>query len=213
MTESAPAPEEQRFRWQSLFQQSTEAVFVLNRRRRLVYVNAAWEGLTGITARDARGGVCRPQPRGRALEWSECVRAALAPSPETLAGQASRVRRLLPAMPDHPGPQWWDIQFMPFAGPSAEQASEAQAPLPDGSSTRATSAARAAIIAVVGKITVLPSAGLFSNPPLPEKIIALRDRLTGQHTLDRLVCQTASMARVMEQARLAASTTLPVLLV
>jgi DNA-binding NtrC family response regulator len=98
--------------------------------------------------------------------------------------------------------------FLPFAGAVAEQPNEKPAKQGQGVSN-----AKRTMVGIVGKITVLPSEGLLSNPPLPEKIVALRDRFTSQYALDRLVCEAPGMARVAQQVRLAASTPMPVLLV
>ena len=51
------------FRWQAFFGRTADPVFVLDRRRRLLFVNAAWESLTGVPAGDAHRLVCRrPRP-------------------------------------------------------------------------------------------------------------------------------------------------------
>ena len=47
----APPPEDgagRPFRWQALLERAGDAVFVLDRRRRLLFVNPAWERLTGV---------------------------------------------------------------------------------------------------------------------------------------------------------------------
>ena len=50
----SPTPKSPEFRWQALFQKARDAVFVLNRRRRILFVNRAWEGLTGLSATELR---------------------------------------------------------------------------------------------------------------------------------------------------------------
>ena len=62
---SRPRP----FRWTALLQRAAEAVFVLDRRRRLLFVNAAWERLTGTSAEQA------PRP-GRAAGPARPARTA-----------------------------------------------------------------------------------------------------------------------------------------
>ena len=49
------------FRWQALFQRSRDALFVLNGRCRLLFVNAAWERLVGLSLAEVRGRYCRRQ--------------------------------------------------------------------------------------------------------------------------------------------------------
>src|SRR5439155_48815 len=52
------------FRWQLYFQKSTEPLFFLNRRRRLLFVNRAWESLTGLPLGEVRGQACRRRALG-----------------------------------------------------------------------------------------------------------------------------------------------------
>ena len=57
------SPRPRLFRWQALLHAAVEAVFVLDRRHRLVFVNRAWETLTCVTAERARGlRLRRPRP-------------------------------------------------------------------------------------------------------------------------------------------------------
>lgn len=99
-----------KFAWRAFFQQTTRPLFVLGSSRRIRFVNAAWEALTGLKAEAVRGLVCSRRRHSTALA------AALAPTPEALAGRPDRVRR--PAPHARPGTQWWDIHFLPL--PSAE---------------------------------------------------------------------------------------------
>lgn len=93
-----------RFRWPSLLNESVLPLFVLNRARRLRFVNAAWEVLTRETAADALGKAClRKGP-------TESLYRTLAP-PADLAHKAVAVVRR-PAPPQKNGPPWWDITFV-----------------------------------------------------------------------------------------------------
>src|SRR5436305_1299856 len=72
------------FRWETLFQRSSDPLFVLSRRR-LVFVNHAFEALSGITASNLTGLVCsRRTPAGPDLE--SAIARTLAPPPEALRG-------------------------------------------------------------------------------------------------------------------------------
>ena len=103
---SEPPPPRRRFRWPALFQESARPAFVLNRNRRLRFVNAAWEALTGRAFADVAGRACaRTGP-------TEPLFRALAPPPEAAAGPAVTVRR--PAPPHDLGPPWWDVTFVPL---------------------------------------------------------------------------------------------------
>src|SRR4051794_6423860 len=105
-----PNPEA-RFRWQAFFQKVTEPVFLLNQRRRILFVNQAWEKLTGLTLAEVRGQVCRRRPRGILAEKSEILLGAMAPPAEVLQGQTAQARRVfsLGAVQVH-----WQVAFFPL---------------------------------------------------------------------------------------------------
>ena len=86
------------FRWQAWFQRSDEAVFLLSARRRLVFVNRAWEKATGLLLKEVRGMSCRRRPRRVLAEKTELILGALAPPPEVWKGRSCESRRLLPAI-------------------------------------------------------------------------------------------------------------------
>jgi DNA-binding NtrC family response regulator len=60
------------------------------------------------------------------------------------------------------------------------------------------------VLAILGKLAPVASAGVHDSAPLPEKIVALRDRLAQQFTIDRGGATVPAMRRVYEQVRLAA---------
>src|SRR3979490_2796144 len=103
-----PPENEARFRWQTLFQQTSEPLFLLNRRRRLVFVNRAWETLTGLALADVKGQLCRRRPRGILVEKLDLLLGAMAPPAEVIQGQPGQARRLLPLATV---PAWWQIAF------------------------------------------------------------------------------------------------------
>ena len=184
-----PAPEQARkgrprgsgsFPWRAFFHQTRTPVFVLGKARRLRYANPAWERLAGTTLADALGLVCSTRRHSSALA------AALAPTPEAVAGRPDTSRR--PAPPDRAGPPWWDVQFIPLAGD-------------DGP------------VGVVGFITVVGEAVPPAARKIPAAVAALRDRHARHFTLDLLSGESAAARRFAGQARLAAHTTAPVWLV
>jgi DNA-binding NtrC family response regulator len=166
---------------------------VLNRRRRILFVNRAWESLTGISATAARGLACvrrAPIPQD---PWDVVVRALCCPPPEVLKGQPGRARRLVPAVPRtaEPSPtaaRWWDVEFFPLHD---EQG----------------------LLCVLGKITPLPLNRPILTPPLPEKLMALRQGRAQQYSLDKIASSVPMVQRVVDQVRLAGATNVPVLLV
>ncbi len=101
------------FRWQAFFQHAAQPVFLLNRRRRILFVNRAWETCTGLALAEVRGRVCRRRGRSASVEHDETLLGACAPPAEALAGASCMARRRNPC-----GPGWWEIQFQPLAGTS-----------------------------------------------------------------------------------------------
>jgi PAS domain S-box-containing protein len=97
------------FRWQTFFQHATQPIFLLNRQRRLLFVNRAWEQCTGLTHAEVRGRACRR--RAGVSENDDAILAACAPPGEALRGQSCQVRRRAPG-----GANWWEIQFLPLMG-------------------------------------------------------------------------------------------------
>ena len=93
-----------RFRWPTLLQENSRPLFLLNRGRRLRFVNEAWEKLAGESASDALGKAClRKGP-------TETLYRTLAPPSELANKSVAVVRR--PAPPQKNGPPWWDITFL-----------------------------------------------------------------------------------------------------
>ena len=174
------------FRWQSLFQHSSDALFVLNRRRRLLFVNRAWETLAGLPLADARGLICRrSRPASPSDPLVDVLAHALCPPPEVLRGQSAHARRLLPS---RGGARWWDVEFFPlFQGE--------------------------ALLAVLGRVLPVAVAEPVASPPLPEKLVALRERVARRCDDDFSVGDTPAQRRLAAGVRLAASVAAPVLLV
>src|SRR2546427_576338 len=100
-------------RWRSWlpFQRATEPIFVLNRHRRVVFVNRAWEQLTGIPLAEARQITCRPR-RQVPEAWEDLIGQVLRPPDTVLEGQAAHARNQVPRF--DPARRWWDIDFLPF---------------------------------------------------------------------------------------------------
>jgi DNA-binding NtrC family response regulator len=174
-------------RWRTWlpFQRACEPIFVLNRFRRIVFVNHAWELLTGISLADARQISCRPR-RGAADAWDELLGQLLRPPDEVVDGRAGHCRRRVPRF--DPARCWWDIDFLPFRDESG-------------------------LLFIVGRIT-LGSAALASCPAaLPDAVLALRETVRRRYTIEALASDVPAMRRVVRQVRLAARVRVPALVV
>ncbi len=173
------------FRWQALFQRTRDPLFVLNRRRRILFVNRAWEELTGMSAAEARGLVCLRRTPNPQDPPDLVIRALCCPPPEVLKGQPGRTRRLVPGADS--ACRWWDVEFFPLRDERE-------------------------ILCVLGKITRVGRNERASAPPLPEKLVALREGITQRYGLDQLGSSVPSFQRVVDQVRLASQTQVPVLI-
>jgi PAS domain S-box-containing protein len=187
LTPSHSAPDSARaseFRWQAFFQRAQEPLFLLNRQRRLLFVNRAWEELTGVPAEEARGVACTRRQSAEPGRWSALARA-LSPPRQVLQGQGAAVRR---AISKPQGRQWWDIDFFPLQDA-------------DG------------LLLVIGKIKLVAVEDAAQGITLPEKLIARRGLLAERFRLDRSDDTSPVLRRVWEQVRLACQTRVPVLIV
>jgi len=175
------------FRWQALFQRSDEPLFVLNRKRALVFVNRAWEALTGLSAGEARQVACRRRRQVTADDSPQEILAhLLCPPAEVLQGESARARRLLPAR--GPAPRWWDVEFFPLHQ-------------------------QGQVLAILGRILPVPAEKLPAAVPIPESLLALRQQVYQRQDLDLLTSELPFLRRVADQVRLAARVPTPVLLV
>jgi DNA-binding NtrC family response regulator len=171
------------FRWQSLFRRSDEPLFLLSPQRRILFVNSAWERLTGIPLAEARGLVCSRKAAASAGDLSAIVHA-LAPPPEVLAGKSARVRRSVVRAAT--GQVSWEIDYFPLQKGNA-------------------------VLAVLGKLSPL-STEHEPRAPLPEKLLALRDEAARHYAPEQWESKSAAWQRVVNQIRLAAQTGGPVLI-
>jgi DNA-binding NtrC family response regulator len=184
----APEPRPADLRWQAFFRRSTDPIFVLDRRRRVLFVNPAWENLTATPAAAARALVCRrPRPTGPDDSPEAILEHALTPPPEVLDGQTARVRRLLLGRESR---RCWDVEYFPL---------------------RLEGAAPGLLI--LGRITPVVAAEIVRATTLSENLVALREATTRRYGPELLAGAATSFRRLAEQVRLAATTTAPVLLV
>jgi hypothetical protein len=181
------------FRWQSLFQHTADPLFLLDRRRRLLFVNHAWEALTGVPASEAHlieGLGRRPRPASPGDSWEKVLAHALTPPAEAIQGAPGRVRRLLPGREGPGGSrQWWEVEFLPLRQEGEKGG-----------------------FFLLGRIRVL-GAETPGTAPLPERLANLRQRVAARHTLEPWTASaTPAVRRLVEQVRLACRVRVPVLL-
>src|SRR5439155_6560138 len=100
-------------RWPRFFRRARDPLYLLDRRRAFLFVNRAWEELTGFPAAAVLGTRCL-RHRDALPASLEALLTTLAPPPEALRGQPARVRRAVPR--PNAAPDWWDILFFPFKG-------------------------------------------------------------------------------------------------
>jgi transcriptional regulator with PAS, ATPase and Fis domain len=173
------------FRWQSLFQRAGDAVFVLSRRRRFLFVNRAWEKLTGISAQEAHGLACvrrSPLPHDPP---DVVVRSLCSPSPEALRGLPSRLYRLFPGTAGKASR--WTIDYFPVCNQES-------------------------VLFIVGRIHASDLGGAVKPVPLPETLSSLRQKARQRYGLESLSSNMPVGWPVAEQVRLAAQIRLPVVL-
>lgn len=166
-------------RWSRLLEQSDDPLFVLNARRLLLHVNAAWERWANLARSDVRGHSCRAAKND---DDTAAILGLLAPTKEALGGTPSQVRRRA----TKPQTAWLDVHFMPWKK--------------DGR-----------VFAILGRIVIVPSVRAAKNPPLPEAIIQLRERMARTYRLELWESSVPAVQRTVAQARLASQTTMPIL--
>jgi DNA-binding NtrC family response regulator len=171
------------FRWQTLFQKSADALFVLNRRRRILFVNRAWETATGLAAIPARGLQCRHATLTHDAPLDLQIRVLCAPPPEVMAGKAACVRRYW--LGDGTTPGWWEVDYLPLAGVDAS-------------------------LAFLGRLRRIEHSPEPGAEAAPVAISMVRPSRAG---FESLASAAPVMAVVDRQARLAASIELPFLVV
>jgi transcriptional regulator with PAS, ATPase and Fis domain len=180
------------FRWQAFFQRCAEPLFVLDRRRRLLFVNHAWETLTGIAKEQAHLLVCRRSRSVSADDPPEEILAhALTPPREVLHGATGYLRRQLPSprpLADVSG--WWEIEFFPLRQEG-----------PQGG------------YLILGRIRPLPPVEPIGEARLFENLVPLRQRRINRFPLEAWASSLPAVRRLVEQARLASQATTPVLLI
>ncbi|QEH36028.1 Nitrogen assimilation regulatory protein [Aquisphaera giovannonii] len=177
------------FRPEQLWQQAREPMFWLDPALRIVWVNRAWEALTGQSAEAVIGRTCGAHGPDRGGDPIELA-ASLSPPPEALAGAPAGTTALVPIAGGEP--TWRRLEFWPFRDQQG------------------------ATLGLLGQVR--PAEEAASVPEsrahaLRVRLMELRERLHRDHGIDSLIGSGPAHDRLMEQVKVAGASDAPVLLV
>jgi DNA-binding NtrC family response regulator len=172
-----------------LWQLACEPVFWLDPTLKIVWVNRAWENLTGYPAGSVMGVTCQALGPTRAGDLNDLA-ASFHPPPETLNGQPAATLSLV----FHAGGEatWHRLEFWPF---------------------RDEQAALIGFLGLVRPANARPGAEESQASQLHVELLVIRRRLQERHGFDNLVGFGPAHRRLLDQVRLAAASTAPVLIV
>jgi PAS domain S-box-containing protein len=184
-----PPPRSPAFELGTLWQRAREPVFWLDAELRLTWVNPAWESLTGFAASAVIGLTCQAHAPSQAGDLSDLA-ASFHPPPETLAGQAAGAPTLIFRADGER--LWRRVEFWPFGD---EQGG------------------RIGMLGIVRADRGEASVPESQAGRLHAELLEMRRRLLVQHGLDALIGSGPGHRRLVEQVRLAADSSVPVLIV
>jgi DNA-binding NtrC family response regulator len=172
-----------------LWQAAIEPTFWLDSELRIVWVNPAWETLTGQQAQSVVGVVCHAHAPSRPDDPADLA-ASFHPPPESLAGQPSGTMTLIL----HADGQrnWRRVEFWPF---------------------RDQNESLIGLLGVVRSPADPPSVPDTEANRLHVELLEVRRRIHIEVGFDSLLGQGPVHRRLLEQVRLAALTSSPVLIV
>src|SRR5579883_20559 len=172
-----------------LWQRAREPIFWLDPALKLVWVNRAWEELTGYSAEAVVGLTCQAHAPSRAGDLTDLA-ASFHPPPETMAGQPAGGLTLI----FHADGErlWRRVEFWPF---------------------RDQQDALIGLLGTVRPADDAPSVPDSADGQLHSELLAIRRRLQQRYGLDNLIGFGPAHRRLVEQVRLAAGSTVPVLIV
>jgi PAS domain S-box-containing protein len=176
-------------RLDTIVQHAREPVFVLNAERRLVFVNRAWEDLTGRSAADVLGRICQPQGPTQDDD-AETLAASFNPPPEAIAGQPSGGSTLIVHASGER--QWRRLEFWPFLDE------------------------KGVLLGLLGFVRdpdAPPRVPDSEAHRLQGELLELRRRLLDRHGFDSLIGDGPAHGRLLGQVAAAAATAAAVLIV
>jgi DNA-binding NtrC family response regulator len=172
-----------------LWQRAREPIFWLDPTLKLVWVNRAWEELTGHASESVVGLTCQAHAPTRAGDPIDLA-ASFHPPPEAMAGRPAGT----PTLIYHAGgePLWRRLEFWPF---------------------RDEDDRLLGLLGTVRRPDAPPSVPDSEGHRLHVELLEIRRRLQQRYGLDGLIGSGPAHRRLLEQVRLAAGSAVPVLIV
>lgn len=172
-----------------LLQQVQEPVFLLDGKRRLAYVNAAWETLTGFGAADVIGLECLPIGPSREAGLPGLA-GSFYPPPEVLTGLPAGASTLI--VHANGERRWQRIEYWPLRHPRGSVS---------------------AVLGLVRPIEAAPLAIDSASARLQVELERIRERLRARQAGESLIGQGPAHSRLLDQVSAASRSCLPALLV
>jgi DNA-binding NtrC family response regulator len=172
-----------------LWQLAREPIFWLDPTLKMVWVNRAWENLTGYPADSVVGLTCQAHGPTRVGDLADLA-ASFHPPPESLTGQPAGIPSLIFHVSG--AATWHRLEFWPFRD--------------DHDS----------LIGLLGLVRSADSPSSVADSHasrLHVELLVIRRRLQEQYGFDTLVGFGPSHRRLLDQVRLGAASTTPVLIV
>jgi len=184
-----PSPRDAPFEPDHLWQRAREPIFWLDPALKLTWVNRAWEELTGHPAKSVVGLTCQAHGPTGAGDLGDLA-ASFHPPPESLAGQPTGTKALI--FHAGGGGTWHRIEFWPF---------------------RDENDLLIGLLGWVRSADDQPSVPDAQANQLHVELLEIRLQLQKQSGFDSLIGFGPSHRRLLDQVRLAAASTTPVLIV
>ncbi len=183
-----PSPRLSSAKLEGLFQNATDPLFVVNSDRRLVFVNRAWEELTGQAATEVLGRACLNAGPTRPAEPASQI-GSFCPPPEAFSGTPTSALTLIL----HPSGErlWRRVEFLPLR-PKGPQP-------PD-------------ILGLVRPESAPTFHPESESSRLRVELMEARHRLNGQFGLENLVGRGPRHRRLLDQIQAAAAADAPVVI-
>jgi DNA-binding NtrC family response regulator len=184
-----PTPRADTFEPNPLWQRAREPIFWLDEALKLIWVNRAWEELTGHAGESVLGLTCQAHGPTRAGDPIDLV-ASFHPPPEAMAGQPAGSPTLIYHADGEP--LWRRVEFWPF---------------------RDEGDRLIGLLGTVRPVDVRPSVPDSEGQRLHVELLEIRRRLQERYGLDSLIGFGPAHRRLLEQIRLAGGSAVPVLIV